>query len=336
VEPPHDPPRAEEPDPDKPDRPQRRQPKTDKQKGGPDPKKPKHGEPKPDPNDGGGGGGGARPRKGRPLSAKERGAYKTWFPAMDLDKAEVTGEIDTRYNCMSLTLGITDHMVWPSPGPGSPTHKPQLDAEYAKYGFVPVKSGGSIAVWGDRNGNIRHVSKILPDGRMESKFDARLRIIHRREDMAGRTQYGEMQLLYYYRDSRRQRESEPGSGLKARGAPQFESLLMKLREGQHQVLIDGKPLIGEQDVREGAALLAGLDRSLVADFRRAVKEAEREAAHRREIWENPLTRPSGREAADFGVHFTLSIDSTIGHVDWPEWSRCVGPDCPENAHRGHR
>lgn len=49
----------------------------------------------------------------RPMTPDEKSDFKRWFPNLDVDKAVVTGEISTKYNCLAWTVGVTDKWLWP-------------------------------------------------------------------------------------------------------------------------------------------------------------------------------------------------------------------------------
>ncbi|HEX7377308.1 MAG TPA: hypothetical protein VF278_09360 [Pirellulales bacterium] len=77
----------------------------------------------------------------RQLDALERQRFKAFFPNLDVDRAVVTGEGSTVYNCIAWTVGMTHRWIWPG------NALADFDAFYYRFGIV--RSGdGNIAAWG--------------------------------------------------------------------------------------------------------------------------------------------------------------------------------------------
>ncbi|HEY6814577.1 MAG TPA: hypothetical protein VI168_03460 [Croceibacterium sp.] len=150
----------------------------------------------PDPSAGGGGGPSSPApgkRKPRPKTQEERDRawLKQHFPKMDHAKVEITAGRENRYNCLGLALGLYRD-VWGSGGL-SPA---QLDEILGKAGFVDFADGDvEFAVWAG-SGGITHISRILPDGRHESKFGiGGIQIIHTPGDFKDNNFYSGIEII---------------------------------------------------------------------------------------------------------------------------------------------
>ena len=109
---------------------------------------------------------------------------------------------------------------------------------------------------------------------------------------------------------------------------QLNALLERLRQGNHKVLIDGKAL----SPSETAQQIAAHGKEFIKEFQGVVEDAIREATHRRENWENPLTSPATLGfPSEYWVHFEINVDTSLPHVGYPNWIRCKEKSCPENG-----
>ena len=91
----------------------------------------------------------------------------------------------------------------------------------------------------------------------------------------------------------------------------------------HTVKLDGKNVtLAPRD--EISTKIQNLGDDVVKQFRQVFDDAMRESKHRRDIWENDLTRPpkEDRKNPDHAVHFTINIDSKLGWVEVESWHRC--------------
>ncbi|MHB1423753.1 MAG: DUF7689 domain-containing protein [Gemmataceae bacterium] len=121
-------------------------------------------------------------------------ARQIW-PRMNVDAVVVADEATNRYNCLSWTLGITTHWVWPW-GSRNPT-KAEFDALYHSYGFSPC-GAGTIASFGLDLHSMTHGSISGPEHgpQWESKCGAWLRIQHGLGEMEGGSLYGNVLGFY--------------------------------------------------------------------------------------------------------------------------------------------
>jgi hypothetical protein len=291
-------------------------------------------------DDGGGGGGGKGQDSGRRPEPAEAQFLKARFKNMKTNSVLITGAQSDGYNCMALTLNKSEP-IWPEEPFSGATTKARLDALYRRVSdYRPAPTGhegrtGDIAVWGDSNGVVRHVSIVLDGGKMESKLGRDYRIIHSANDLQG-GKYGNF--LYYLTrpshsgpdpsDKKRKEVSARSLGATSKGAGELERLLVQVAAKKHSLLINGKALPLQEMERE----ITALSKALVKQFRGVVEEAQREATLRRELWANPLTSPAKVGfPSDYWVHFVVNLDTVRSDVDYPEWVRCKDRNCPENV-----
>ncbi len=131
----------------------------------------------------------------RQMTAAEKRRFRAYFPNLDVDRAVVTGEASTVYNCISWTVGVTNRWIWPG------NSLADFDAFYRGFGFV--RSGdGTIAAWGLSPSNMTHGSVSGPrhGPRWESKCGGDLRIQHGLNELVS-SSYG--RALAFYRRSHR-------------------------------------------------------------------------------------------------------------------------------------
>ncbi len=130
----------------------------------------------------------------RPMTLAEKQRFQGYFPNLDVNRAVVTGEVSTVYNCISWTVGITNRWLWPG------NSLANFDTFYRGFGFV--RSGdGSIAAWGLSTSHMTHGS-VTGRGhgpRWESKCGNDLRIQHGLNELVS-SSYG--RVLAFYRKSR--------------------------------------------------------------------------------------------------------------------------------------
>ncbi len=109
---------------------------------------------------------------------------------------------------------------------------------------------------------------------------------------------------------------------------QLNALLESLRQRKHKVLIDGKALSPSETAQE----IAAHGKEFIKEFQGVAEDAIREATHRREIWENPRASPDKVGfPSEYWVHFEINVDTSVPHVDYPNWIRCNEKSCPENG-----
>jgi predicted double-glycine peptidase len=82
-----------------------------------------------------------------------------------------------------------------------------------------------------------------------------------------------------------------------------------------------------RDRGQASTLLSKLDKEVLDQLVERLKDGIRESNFRREVWDNPLTRPEA--ASDLPVHFVLDIDTQVGWVD-VDWQTCQLDSCIEN------
>lgn len=130
----------------------------------------------------------------RPMTPAEKQRFRGYFPSLDVDRAVVTGEVSTMYNCISWTVGITNRWLWPG------NSLANFDIFYRNFGFIR-SSDGSIAAWGLSASNLTHGSVSGPGHgpRWESKCGGDLRIQHGLNELIS-SSYG--RVLAFYRRSR--------------------------------------------------------------------------------------------------------------------------------------
>ncbi len=168
----------------------------------------------------------------RQMTPAEKQRFRGYFPALDVNRAVVTGEVSRVYNCISWTLGITDRWLWPGNSLGN------FDTFYGGFGFIRA-TDGSIAAWGHSTSSMTHgsVSGLGHGPRWESKCGPDLRIQHGLNEPAG-SSYG--RVLAFYRRSRLQPaafEKGPGEAMKEKVAKSYLSAAQKrsLREETKEV-----------------------------------------------------------------------------------------------------
>jgi hypothetical protein len=130
----------------------------------------------------------------RPMTLAEKQRFLASFPNLDVNKAVVTGEISSVYNCISWTVGVTNRWLWPGDSLAA------YDAFYRGFGFVRA-GDGPVAAWGRSTSAMTHGSISGPGHgpRWESKCGADLRIQHGLSELAGGS-YG--RVVAFYRRSR--------------------------------------------------------------------------------------------------------------------------------------
>ncbi|MBI9075948.1 MAG: hypothetical protein JEZ02_11085 [Desulfatibacillum sp.] len=138
----------------------------------------------------------------RPMTASEKKEYKGYFPNLDVDRARVTDNKTSLYNCIAWTVDVDWDWLWPGPT------IEQFDVFYKGYGFVRASSG-PVAVWA-KNGDLNQMTHGCISGeghgpRWESKCGAGLRIQHGLNELQG-VIYG--QVVAYYAKSRKMRHME--------------------------------------------------------------------------------------------------------------------------------
>lgn len=112
-----------------------------------------------------------------------------------------------------------------------------------------------------------------------------------------------------------------------------------LFDGNNFVKIDDKPIIKTGD---GMTIKKFVDdamtqiresggKKLLDDFYEKFGRAAAEYRHRREVYENPITRP--RSASDYPLHFIMNVDTKLGWVDEASWEKCKKKTCVENGGR---
>lgn len=107
----------------------------------------------------------------------------------------------------------------------------------------------------------------------------------------------------------------------------LQQRLEKLRDKASSVRVDGRNVTANSDTLDEAKKLNKLPNDVIAKFEQTMDDAMREMEFRREVWENPLTRPQKR--SDLPVHPVIDIDTILGWVEIGRWQHCGG-DCPEN------
>ncbi|MBY0524778.1 MAG: hypothetical protein K2R98_15340 [Gemmataceae bacterium] len=130
----------------------------------------------------------------RPMTPAEKTRFKASFPGLDVDRAIVTDEISTVYNCIAWTVDITTRWLWPG---GTLAN---FDTFYRRFGFVRA-GDGPIAAWGHSTANMTHGSVSGPGHgpRWESKCGGDLRIQHGLGELVG-SSYG--RVVAFYRQGR--------------------------------------------------------------------------------------------------------------------------------------
>jgi hypothetical protein len=130
----------------------------------------------------------------RPMTPAEKQRFQGYFPSLDVNRAIVTGEVTTLYNCISWTVGITNRWLWPG------NSLADFDTFYRGFGFIRA-SDGTIAAWGISTSSMTHGSVSGPGHgpRWESKCGGDLRIQHGLNELVS-SSYGHV--TGFYRRSR--------------------------------------------------------------------------------------------------------------------------------------
>ncbi|MBD3265539.1 hypothetical protein GF373_02620 [bacterium] len=126
----------------------------------------------------------------RPMTEDEKKRFRGYFPRLDVDRAVVTDNVTSRYNCISWTVGVTTRWLWPGSSIGD------FDNFYQKYGYIR-SSNGPIAAWGHTKSSMTHgcVSGPGHGPRWESKCGSDLRIQHGLNELVGAS-YGRVVAFY--------------------------------------------------------------------------------------------------------------------------------------------
>lgn len=124
-----------------------------------------------------------KPALPRMMTEDEKESFKSYFPALDVDKAVVSAEATPQYNCISWTVGETKQWFWPPEMYPSVSPEKAFDRFYARYGLKPANEG-EVAHWADASGPT-HGSISGPEHgpRWESKCGEDLRIQHDRDEL---------------------------------------------------------------------------------------------------------------------------------------------------------
>jgi len=130
----------------------------------------------------------------RQMTPAEKQRFRGYFPSLDVNRAVVTGEMSTVYNCISWTVGVTNRWLWPG------NSLANFDTFYRGFGFVRA-GNGTIAAWGISASSMTHGSITGPGHgpRWESKCGGDLRIQHGLGELVS-SSYGHV--VAFYRRSR--------------------------------------------------------------------------------------------------------------------------------------
>ena len=130
----------------------------------------------------------------RQMTPAEKQRFRGYFPNLDVNRAVVTGEVSTVYNCISWTVGVTNRWLWPG------NSLANFDTFYRGFGFVRA-GDGTIAAWGLSTSNMTHGSVTGPGHgpRWESKCGSDLGIQHGLGELVS-SSYGHV--VAFYRRSR--------------------------------------------------------------------------------------------------------------------------------------
>ncbi len=88
----------------------------------------------------------ALPRK---LTAAEKTIFSNDFPLLDVDFSIVTSEPTGMYNCISLTVVVTNTWHWPG------SLLADFDNFYNQFNLIR-RTKGHVAAWGHANNNMTH------------------------------------------------------------------------------------------------------------------------------------------------------------------------------------
>jgi hypothetical protein len=129
----------------------------------------------------------------RPMTTAEKQRFQGFFPNLNVDRAVVTGEVSTVYNCISWTVGVTDRWLWPG------SSLANFDTFYRGFAFVRAEDG-LIAAWGHSTASMTlgSIAGLGHGPRWESKCGGDLRIQHGLTELVG-SSYG--RVLAFYRHS---------------------------------------------------------------------------------------------------------------------------------------
>lgn len=129
----------------------------------------------------------------RPMNPSEKQMFKSWFPALDVDAAQVTAPATPRYNCISWTTGNTKSWDWPPSMYPNATPQQAFVEYYTERGFSPIppedaatigKDKELVAYWEDPNGPTHgSVAGSSHGERWESKCGQAARIQHGRDEL---------------------------------------------------------------------------------------------------------------------------------------------------------
>jgi hypothetical protein len=100
----------------------------------------------------------------RQMTPVEKRRFRGYFPSLDVNRAVVTGEVSTVYNCISWTVGVTNRWLWPG------NSLANFDTFYRGFGFIRA-GDGTVAAWGHSTSIMAHGSVTGPGHgpRWESK-----------------------------------------------------------------------------------------------------------------------------------------------------------------------
>ncbi|MCX7099362.1 MAG: hypothetical protein NTV43_15810 [Methylococcales bacterium] len=89
----------------------------------------------------------------RALTKDEKIRFHDYFVNLNVDKAVVSGEATTDYNCIAWTVGITNAWIWPGSTIGD------FDKFYKTKGYTRTTDSNSpIAAWGYAENKMTHGS----------------------------------------------------------------------------------------------------------------------------------------------------------------------------------
>ncbi|MBI2265382.1 MAG: hypothetical protein HYU64_09455 [Armatimonadetes bacterium] len=131
----------------------------------------------------------------RPMTEGEKADFKSYFPALDVEKAVVSGEATMAYNCISWTVGETHQWFWPPYMYPESSEEEAFDKFYASYGLKPSPQG-EVAKWRNDQG-LTHGCVSGPDHgpRWESKCGGSLKIQHDLNELESEV-YGKVDGFY--------------------------------------------------------------------------------------------------------------------------------------------
>lgn len=129
----------------------------------------------------------------RHMTADEKADFKSWFPALNVDKAMVSAEATPVYNCIAWTTGNTKSWDWPPSMFPMDDPRDAFKKYYTERGFSPISEADAAKVgkdkelvgyWEDPNGPT-HGSVHGPShgDTWESKCGQAARIRHDRDEL---------------------------------------------------------------------------------------------------------------------------------------------------------